>query len=435
MNESGVNNITKTGALEWWSRRKRDFQPDQLADLIYRVTVCGHEYENLDKDPYYMSYICRLFNITEHGVTKQQNRIKSRYRKYRDNADIQNVIANIIRQNPNGFTKETPRFEDLLKNGIANTAEIAEEDDYYFEEENYQTGEQQVTRKPEKIEWDKVQLFKYGKIAAIVIVIFCVIGACSFVRDKLGDLSDFISSDYEFEAFTYEGVLYAGNKKMNKPDGVCAGIPMRSSGTTYSLGEYDGSEIEGFGIICDSDIPLQSKLSESKDASDYDEAQLEIKMGQMEESVLNGYGIVYNSLEEIVIGKYKDGQLKKYGCKVSLDENGDILSVDVVKGDKVKKHLENGTYKGITYYPEEGLIVIDEFEFTISAGQITMKTEGAAMSIKDRQWTFDLFNADTDEGIYVDYALGENIKCEVTTNDAKGVLVNESEMPITYGTE
>lgn len=427
MNESGVNNISKNDALEWWHRNGRSYPAEQLADLIYRVTVCGYEYTNNDMDPY-MSYICRLFNITAYGATKQQNRIKGRYRKYRDNDNIQNVIINIIRQNPNGFAKETPRFDDLLKNYIANTAEIAEEEDY-------EIGKPKATLKTEKTEGNKGQLFKYGKLAAIVIVVFCVIQICSFVGNRLSSLSDFISGDYKFEAFTYDGVMYAGNKKMNKPDGVCAGIPMRATGTTYSLGEYDGGEIEGLGIICASDIPLQSKVSEPKEASFYDEAQLEIKMGQMEESVLNGYGIVYNSSEEIVIGKYKNGQLKKYGCKVSLDEKGDILSVDVVKGDKVKKHLENGTYKGITYYPDEGLLVIDEFEFTICAGQITMKTEGATMSIKDRQWTFDLFNADTDEGIYVDYALGENIKCEVTTNDAKGVLVNESEMPITYGTE
>lgn len=434
MNESGVNNITKNDALEWWHRNCREYPSDQLADLIYRVTVCGHEYANNDMDPY-MSYICRLFNITAYGATKQQNRIKGRYRKYRDNDNIQKVITNIIKQYPNGFTKETPRFDDLLKNYIANTAEIAEEDDYYSEEENYEVGEQEATPKTEKIEWDKGQLFKYGKIAAIVIAIFCAIQVCSFVGSKLSSLSDFISSDYEFEAFTYDGVMYAGNKKMNKPNGVCAGIPMRTTGTTYSLGEYDGSEIEGFGIVCDSDIPLQSKVSEPKDASYYDDAQLQIKMGQMEESVLNGYGIAFKTSEEIVIGKYKDGQLKKYGCKVSLDENGDILSVDVVKGKKVKKHLENGTYKGITYYPEEELIVIDEFEFTICGGQITMKTEGVVMSIKDRQWTFDLFNTDTEEGIYIDYALGENINCEVITNESKGVLVNESEMPITYGTE
>lgn len=284
--------------------------------------------------------------------------------------------------------------------------------------------------------WDSESMAKYGIIAAAIIVVIGIIWlmrSCSFDGNKLSGMFDFFSNGYEFEAFTYDGIMYAGNKTGNKPNGVCAGIPLRSSGTSYSLGEYDGSKMDGFGIVCSSDIPLQSEYSEKKDASDYDEAVLNIRMGQMKKSVLNGYGVIFNSSEGIVIGKYKEGQLKKYGCNVSLDENGNILSVDVVKGDKVKKHLETGTYKGITYYPEEGLIVIEEFEFTISEGQISLKTEGVNMSIKDRQWAFDLFNADTEEGIYIEYDLGENIKCEVITNDSKGIRVNESEMPITYG--
>ena len=63
MNESGVNNITKADALNWWRDNRRQYQPG-LADLIYRVTVCGEEYTSSnDMDPY-MSYICRVFNIT-----------------------------------------------------------------------------------------------------------------------------------------------------------------------------------------------------------------------------------------------------------------------------------------------------------------------------------------------------------------------------------
>ena len=64
-----------------------------------------------------------------------------------------------------------------------------------------------------------------------------------------------------------------------------------------------------------------------------------------------------------------------------------------------------------------------------------MKTESVVTEVKDRQWTVDWFNPDTEEGIYMNYILGEKVKCQVMTNDSQGLLVNESEMPITYGKE
>ncbi len=437
MNESKLNKITKEDVLEWWRLNSKNYPTIELADLIYRVTVCGEEYANNKDMGYYdMSYICRLFNITAYGVYGSQNPIKGRYRKYRENEDIQNVIVSIIRENPNGFKSESPRFDDLLEERLAaHKTGIAKNSDSCLKERKYAAEREQTAREPKENVGDKEKLVKYGKIAGIVIAVFCIIRACSFVGDKLNDLSDYFSNDYKFEAFTYDGMMYAGNKKGSKPDGLCAVMPMRSSGTTYALGEYDESKIEGFGILCSSDIPLQASESGNSVAIDYDDALLRIRMGEMKESVLNGYGIVFDSPEELTIGEYKKGQLKKYGCKVSLDENGNISSVVVVKKDKVKKQLKDGTYKGITYYPETGLIVIDDFSFTISAGMVSLKTDGVDLSVKGRRWSFDLFNEDTDEGIYIDYTLGENINCKVITNDSKGVRVDESEMPITYGKE
>lgn len=429
MNETGCNNISKADALGWWRRNCRQYQSG-LADLIYRVTVCGEDYAKDDRDPY-MSYICRVFNITAYEATKQQNRIKSRYRKYREYDDIQSVIADIIRKYPNGFTSEFPRFDDLLKNYYSqiHDEEPVIEDSYIDFEEQREKDNGIISKGFEAVRNNL-------PIIVVIIIIVFLLRGCGFIGDKASGVIDFVSGKYKVEAFTYDNMMYVGNKSWNKPDGVCAGIPMRSSGTTYTLGVYDGSEIEDYGIICASDIPLQTKESEKKEKTDYDEAKLRIRMGEMEESILNGYGAVFDSSEStIVLGKYKEGQLKKYGCKVSLDENGNILSVEAMKKDKVKKQLKEGTYKGMTYYPEEGRIVIDEFEFVISAGQILLKTEGVNMSVNGRQWTFDLFNEDTEEGIYVEYALGENVRCEVITNDAKGILVNESEMPIVYGAE
>ena len=437
MNETGFNNISKKDALVWWSGNRRQYQSG-LADLIYRVTVCGEEYSKNDRDPY-MSYICRVFNITAYEANKQQNRIKGRYRKYYEYDDIQRVIEDIIRKHPDGFTSEFPRFDDLLKDHYASKIykePVVEENNFSLRNESYDLG-----RQGEKnCGTGSKGLDGIGTILCMIgvaiFIIFLVRGCGGCIGDKASGIMDFISNKYKFEAFAYDNMMYAGNKRGNKPDGVCAGIPMRSIGTTYTLGDYDGSEIEGYGIICASDIPLQSNAAENQYASDYDEAEVRIRMGEMKESVLNGYGAVFNSSKDtIVLGEYKKGKLKKYGCKVYLDENGNISFVEAVKKDKVKRQLEDGTYKGMTYYPEEGKIVINKFEYTIDAGKITLSTEGVNMSVHERHWTFDLFNADTEEGIYMEYALGENVKCEVITNDSKGVRVDASEMPIKYGND
>lgn len=311
---------------------------------------------------------------------------------------------------------------------------------YYLQDMLSNLGEQ-LEEKQESTPADpeKTDITKIVKIAAVIVLVLFGISVlsqtCSFVGGKMNSAARFFSNDYQFDAFTYQGVLYGGNKKWGKPNGPCAGIPARANGTEYSLGEYDGGKLNGFGIVCFSDIPLQADYSEHKDASAFDGASLRIRMGQMKDGVLKGYGVVYNSADEIIIGKYKDGKLVKYGCKIALDADGNILSVDIMKGDKIKKEFKGDTYKGMTYEPEEGRIVIDDFEFTISAGKISMKTEGAVIEVKDRQWTFDWFNPDTEEGIYMDYTLGESVKCQVMTNDSQGLRVNESEMPITYGKE
>ena len=115
MNESGVNNITKSMALQWLNMNRKRFPTEEIVKLIYQVTVLGAEYSDNSMDPY-MSYLCRAFNITEYGATKQKNRIKNRYKKYKEKADIKVVIAYIVKQSPNGFPKDTPRFDDLLEN-------------------------------------------------------------------------------------------------------------------------------------------------------------------------------------------------------------------------------------------------------------------------------------------------------------------------------
>ena len=91
----------------------------------------------------------------------------------------------------------------------------------------------------------KTDITKIVKIAAVIVLVLFGISVLSqvirsFVGGKMNSAARFFSNDYQFDAFTYQGVLYGGNKKWGKPNGPCAGIPARANGTEYSLGNMTG---------------------------------------------------------------------------------------------------------------------------------------------------------------------------------------------------
>ena len=427
MSAEKYNTITKADVFNWWQYKRNEYRTEELANLIYRVTVCSEDYSQYKYD---MSYICRLYNITEYGASSSQNRIKGRYKKYLNNPKIKEIIFNIIRQNPNGFYEEEPRFDDLLKQYLLNMSRFEEDNDEVplMKTPHYETKRQENVWNLEDLEessFEGGQLFaSVKKILLVVIVGFLVLKGVAFIGNGIGFIGDGISfvvnginnifskdnfDDY-FETYENGDLKYIGELKGGKPRGLCAVYPKFSNGTYYALGEFKGTELSGWGIRCLSSQPL----SENKNAS------LNISMGEMKKNVLNGYGLVWNASKEIIIGEYKDGKLKKYGCKIVLNQYGNIMQVIGVKKDKEKKELQGGSYKGMKYYPESGKIEIDDVIFTISAGKVVMEKEDAQMSVKGIEWNVELF--DKKESVSMNYVLRQKIRAiKVLSDTAKYV--------------
>ena len=121
MEENGINNITKKMARDWMRAHRYQYSSDDIAKLIYDVTVEEKEYYR-ENDPY-MSYICRAYNITAYHADRKQNCIRGRYKEYIDKAEdkkeeqkrIKDLIEWIVEHNKKGFSRETPRFDDLIR--------------------------------------------------------------------------------------------------------------------------------------------------------------------------------------------------------------------------------------------------------------------------------------------------------------------------------
>lgn len=118
-----------------------------------------------------------------------------------------------------------------------------------------------------------------------------------------------------------------------------------------------------------------------------------------------------------------------------LDENGSIASVDVLKKDKVKKRLENGTYKGITFTPEDNSITIGGVTYTISGHAVTLKAKEVVLTVNGRNWEINLFDKKSEDGVYMNYILGEIVTCEYKTKEADGIYTHTYKLPIAYGSQ
>lgn len=329
---------------------------------------------------------------------------------------------------PNGVPGDVPDykpFEEILwERQMEGQINEPYEEPYknpYKEPSNFRIN---VKKKvPKKFRIPSGILIKAVGAVVAVIVLFVL------VRAGVRDIS---FKKYTHAAFEYGDAIYLGNLKRGKPRGLCTSIPLHSDGKFYALGEFDGDTINGYGIVCTSNIALQSGQSNRAEVSTYDEAKLQIKMGEMEGNVLSGYGVMWMSSEEIILGNFKDEKLKNYGCRVLFDENGSIASVDILKKDKVKKRIKKGTYKGITFKPENNSITIGGVTYTISGHEVTLKAKGVVLTVNGRNWEMNLFNEKSEEGVYMKYALGEIATCEVRKIKGSRLNTYSYEWPIVY---
>lgn len=112
MANSETNEITKERAINITKGYNKVF----IAHKLLKATFYGEEYQkNYLKDPFEMSYFCRAFNITQYGKTKEQNRIKNRYKKYKNIPGIEPFFIRIILAYYPGFPYETPTMDEFLE--------------------------------------------------------------------------------------------------------------------------------------------------------------------------------------------------------------------------------------------------------------------------------------------------------------------------------
>lgn len=452
-------------------KRMRKYSKEEIAESFYRAMVLGQDFTIQEKERGSNDFAEDMYRIAEgaynirgtvNGKRRKDDRedIKNRYKggryaneynSYRrrlEGSVTREDILWVLKKYPQGIPDDGRWLIQKFPGGIpADVPNYKPFEEILWERQNIETeempGREPGTRRtvmPQKMPQvvplkelkgmgNHLSMLKNVALAVLaVFVLLFLMRACS----NLGGPGGFFGK-YQFQVFSYKDAMYAGNQKSGKPQGLCASIPQDSGGTFYALGEFEGGMINGYGIVCTSDIALQSWHFNEVEESEFDKAKLQIKMGEMKSGVLNGYGLIWTSPEEITLGYFKEGKLKKYGCRVLLDERGSIVSVEILKKDKVKKRLESGTYKGITFKPEENSITIDEAVYTVYGQTVTLRTEETRMAVNGREWEMDLYGKKSEEGIFMKYTLGKKVTCEVRKNVLTGVRVNTSEFPIQYG--
>ena len=206
-----------------------------------------------------------------------------------------------------------------------------------------------------------------GVLAVVSVLIAVIPSLFNTGKSLLDRAGSFVSVEYELEIFTYQNDQYAGNQRFNKPDGLCFRI---DSGSAYSMGDFTGSKLKGYGIVTGKNGEL-------------------LQMGTFKKSQLNGYGICRGGDNVFYVGKFKNGTLKGYGyCynngieqlvkfkSVDADNAQYSGSVELIaqkigsswyteKGKALK--MKNSTYKGITSIGDSR-IRIDDMEFYFGSG-------------------------------------------------------------------
>lgn len=123
-----------------------------------------------------------------------------------------------------------------------------------------------------------------------------VYGAISYSEDDKVRIEnsrpiDYITEDTKIEQYEYENSKYIGTMKDDKP----YGINFRYTDSGYIIGEFIGSELNGYGVC---------KIKDSTDEIE------KIILGNFTNGVLNGPGVLKINTN-IYIGEFKDGQISK----------------------------------------------------------------------------------------------------------------------------
>ena len=196
-----------------------------------------------------------------------------------------------------------------------------------------------------------------------------------------GMVVNYLSGAYEPEIFEYEGEQYCGNRRFNKPAGVCFKI---HNGDGFTIGNYDGGELKDYALIVQSDsIPA-------------------VDMGEIKDGVLHGLGMRQYA-DSCIIGTFKDGAPS--GCAYRMEDGvetlikynrkGEATLVATKEGDLWRKpngkelKLKDGVWKGMNF-PNEGVVGFDDALYChVSDSSISFDCNAITMFYNDTACSFD----------------------------------------------
>ena len=188
--------------------------------------------------------------------------------------------------------------------------------------------------------------------------------AVSGTKSLYHSAKGYFSNDYDPEIFVYKDVQYLGNRRFNKPDGLCICFDAYEG---YTMAEFDGGAIRGYGSIY---APNGSTL----------------EMGYFKKSLLSGTGMCRYG-DSCYVANFKKGTPKGIGYRY-LNGVEQLVKFKSSKGDKWTGEAEivasrsgeqwvtpkgkilkakNDVYKNIEYI-EPGHIRMGNTEFNFSGG-------------------------------------------------------------------
>lgn len=254
-------------------------------------------------------------------------------------------------------------------------------------------------------------------------------GAIFSGKQMLGKVNNFLSAEYNAEVFEFEGKEYAGNRRFDKPAGACMRF---DGGMDYTIGYFDGSVLDGYGItVRDDGNDLQlGVFKESKlhgwsilrcDGVDY--------VAKFKNGVADGYGYCYyKGVEQFV--KFKDVDSAWIGfcaTEVVAERQGDRW----VKPNGKDLKLKNNTYKGIEWL-REGLIAIDGVEYYFDKEGYEAYYDGpeTRLSWDNEGCEYDSILSDS-EGTWLYLSAGEKLEGKHQYKEKGNLHWNTFDMGIT----
>lgn len=275
----------------------------------------------------------------------------------------------------------------------------------------------------------------------LLLVIVCVLlwggskvmdfgrGAIFSGKQMLGNVNNFLSAEYNAESFEFEGKQYAGNRRFNEPAGACMRF---DGGMDYTLGYFDGSDLDGYGITVREDgEDLQAGVfKENKlngwailrcDGIDY--------VAKFKKGIANGYGYCYyNGTEQFV--KFKDADsawINFRATELVAERQGDTW----VKPNGKPLKLKDNTYKGIEWI-REGLISIGDVEyfFDVEVHEAYYDGPDTRLSWDNEGCEYDSI-LDDEEGTWLYHTTGEKLEGRHQYKAKDGLHWNTFDMTIT----